>query len=820
MEERAPGYEASRNEPPCYNCGMKGHLFTACPEPTRPVPAGLEASKQRQKSSNSPSNYGHGSGKKSKGPVITRYPVPPNPAQPMAHVDPSTGQPYSSNSSPGYQPYPPPYTHGYGAPQPASSNIPYDHNGRYGPPAPPPGTYTHPPPPPPLRRSPYDYQYSPPGLGGPPPSSSHVPPQTTYIPHNTHQGPPPIPLPPPGLSDQYPHRPSGPPDNYYHGPPQPYPQPPPPPQYPHQGTPYGYQGPPPPGYYPPGYGPPPPIPSASHQYQPPLPGPNPAPSYREERDRRGRYGRRGHGDHRTYDDRRPLEHWEEQDQWQQAPHDRAHPRDDHYRDNRYRHEDHGNHRSREWEHDKSRNGRPRDRQDRYQQHHSPGRLDRDHRRRRQRSVLTPAHSTPRSAPSATVDTPQESEPGEIKSDVNAESDQDDAASEYDVNGEKNPYKGFDWDQNTVFNQPPEHRSQGDLIGTPLPTEYTENVILPPTFGAKGVKSKYITPENLDDFAQSIRETRDWQVMQHHPAFLDPKDIRVEKLEDFSKALNAGNAKNSRRDRHNNHHESRRHHTKHRDWQGRNQHRDFPDRGFQHGDLLQRHDSRKRRWEESQHDSNPYRVEKRRPSLEYGEQRNKKLRPTTPEPGEVVEYGADEAVRSKPGTPAAPVEESAWALEVGEIPENEETNEQGREIYGHSYEETLKIHEEIMAEDEKRFRDSHRSLLHIDTRDKGPPSPPPLHSGPHPVYSRPSSRHSSRSHRGSQPNSRRSSFAGHISDSSGSPLTPTELELLGLGRPSSSGSNSGRESPRRQPDGNASKPRRRATRVNDAYSRRW
>ncbi|KAI1486641.1 hypothetical protein F5X96DRAFT_220389 [Biscogniauxia mediterranea] len=741
----------------------------------------------------------------------------------MARVDPSTGQPYSSTSPPGFQPYPPPYNHGYGAPHSAPPNTPYDHNGRYGPSAPPPVTYTHPPPPPPpLRHSPYDYQYGPPGPLGPPPSSSHGPPPTTsYVPHNTHQGPPPIPPPPPGLSDQYPHRPpSGPPDHYYHGPPQSYP-PPPPPQYPHQGTLYGYQGPPPPGYYPPGYGPPPPIPPVSHQYQPPHSGPNPGQSYREERDRRGRYGRRGHGDHRAYDDRRPVEHWEDQDQWQQAPHDRAHPRDDRHRDNRYWDEDHENHRSREWEHDKHGSGRPRDRQGRYHQHRSPGRSDRDHRRRRQRSVVTPAQSTPRSAPSATVDTPRESEPGEIKSDVNAESDREDATSEYDACGEKNPYKGFDWDQKTVFNEPPEHQSQGDLIGTPLPTEYTENVILPPTFGAKGVKSKYITPENLDDFAQSVRETREWQVMQHHPAFLDPKDIRVEKLEDFSKALNAVNSKNNRRDRHNNHHDFRRHHTKNRDWQGRNQHRDFPDRGFQHGDFPQRPDSRKRRWEESQHDSNIYRVEKRRSSLEYGEPKNKRFRPTTPEPGEVVEYGADEATQAKPGTPVVSMKKSAWAPEAGETLENEESNKQSRATYGYPYEETFKVHEEIMAQDEKRFRDSNRSLLNIDTRDKGPPSPPPLHSGHHhPAYSRPPSRHSSKSDRGSRPNSRRSSFAGHVSDSSGSPLTPTELELLGLGRPSSSGSNSGRESPKRQLDGVASKPRRRAPKVNDAYSRRW
>lgn len=38
MADSIPGRPAS-SEPPCYNCGMRGHLFTACPEPTRELPA-------------------------------------------------------------------------------------------------------------------------------------------------------------------------------------------------------------------------------------------------------------------------------------------------------------------------------------------------------------------------------------------------------------------------------------------------------------------------------------------------------------------------------------------------------------------------------------------------------------------------------------------------------------------------------------------------------------------------------------------------------------------------------------------------------------
>lgn len=39
MADRAPGYEQAAEDLQCYNCGMRGHMFFACPEDTRRVPA-------------------------------------------------------------------------------------------------------------------------------------------------------------------------------------------------------------------------------------------------------------------------------------------------------------------------------------------------------------------------------------------------------------------------------------------------------------------------------------------------------------------------------------------------------------------------------------------------------------------------------------------------------------------------------------------------------------------------------------------------------------------------------------------------------------
>jgi hypothetical protein len=39
MAERAPGQDVPKEEPECYNCGVRGHFVIACPEEVRKVPA-------------------------------------------------------------------------------------------------------------------------------------------------------------------------------------------------------------------------------------------------------------------------------------------------------------------------------------------------------------------------------------------------------------------------------------------------------------------------------------------------------------------------------------------------------------------------------------------------------------------------------------------------------------------------------------------------------------------------------------------------------------------------------------------------------------
>ncbi|KLU81377.1 hypothetical protein MAPG_00467 [Magnaporthiopsis poae ATCC 64411] len=132
MPERAPGQDGPKDEPECFNCGVKGHFVMACPEEVRKVPA-----------------YGAG------------YPAPPPPPPPPA-------------------PHPYPSYDLYG--QPSGYGLP-------GPP-PPPG---HPPPPPshlpgPPPVNPYHPPY------GNPPQPYYPPPQQTYTPAAPYpaQGPPPV----------------------------------------------------------------------------------------------------------------------------------------------------------------------------------------------------------------------------------------------------------------------------------------------------------------------------------------------------------------------------------------------------------------------------------------------------------------------------------------------------------------------------------------------------------------------------------------------------------------------------------------------------
>ncbi|CAJ2512199.1 Uu.00g052140.m01.CDS01 [Anthostomella pinea] len=436
------------------------------------------------------------------------------------------------------------------------------------------------------------------------------------------------------------------------------------------------------------------------------------------------------------------------------------------------------------------------------------------------------------------------EPGEVNSQSHNGSDHEVSKPSTDTNGNESPndpnespYFGFRHDARCVFGDLECEGGKADPIAAPLPSEWFDGVMIPPPFGAKSVKSKFVTPSNVDDFSQSVRDTKSWHHLQHHPLLVDPEDIRMEKLEDYERALRQGPVQN--RDRNNNHKGKGR--GKRWDPPGRpfkNHNRDYSrdvPRNERHG----RPESRKRRWDGShnhpdarQWDKPEAEVQYDELALKYGEPEYKRPKPASPEPGEVAEPSKQEPTsreptsqEPRPGTPVIPVDDPAWAPESAEVardkPEPSNRGNENRattsEIQGPSERET-RASSEPKDWDRDAFVASKLSEFELRNQNgERPPTPPPPPPG-RPPSSR--SRRSSRSYRGSHPNSRRSSFGAHLADSMESPLTPTELELLGMGRPSTSGSDTGRDSPKRQSDDVTPKFRRRQPKVHDAYSRRW
>ncbi|KAI1079151.1 hypothetical protein F5B20DRAFT_545157 [Whalleya microplaca] len=823
MAETAPGYEPERNEPRCYNCGLRGHMFMACPEDTRKIPAGLEASWARQQSNNSPRSDSPMNNKRSKGPVITRYPPPSsNPPPAAARFDGPPGQSYPPSSVPGYPPHPP-YTTGYGnhIPPPPTPHPPYD---RYGPPGSsiPPGPPPPPPPgahqqfsPPPYHQGPYNnygpsappphgptygYHHGPPP--GPPPERPSQYPSTDYAPgppHRSGQYPPGYypPGPPPGPPPPGP--PYGPNHQYPPGPPHSYA---PPPSYPPQPAQYGYNG-PPPAYPPPDYGPPPPP---NYQQYPPPNHPVSQP-YGDDRNRHPR----GRDHHRRYDNKSPAEAWPPQRDWRPAPPpDSQKYRDFDYRGDMDREGPYREERQpRRWDRGRSREEWSRDLHDQFQPHRNFNKADR-HRRKRHRSVTTPTRTASREpsyldlgGPPATA-APQDPEPGEIISEANSVSERGDAEPTSETAASKEE-DDFDWELQAIFKEP-QLDDKVDAVAAPLPTQYTEDVTIPPAFDAKSLKSKYINPTNVDDFALSIRDTKEWQVMQYHPTFLDPMEIDIESLDTYDRAIQMEKSfRNNRRDRHGNAHNFERH-------RHGNPFNNLRGSGRFHGknrdNFHHKPNQKKRKWDEPLHGRDIYRAEKQYPDIPYEERDSKKHRAASVEDGEVIEADLQEPSNEKARTPTIPVDDPTWAPEPGEVVE--ETNPPASN------------HSNGNSTSNGEAQGRRRPSLSFNTKDEevdarlGPHPPPPASPPP---YSRPSSRRSSKSFHGSRPASRRSSFDDHVSEP-GSPLDPIERELLGMGRPSTSGSDTGNGSPKRQFDDVTPKFKRRQPKVLEAYSRRW
>ncbi|KAK3319112.1 hypothetical protein B0H66DRAFT_603668 [Apodospora peruviana] len=249
MAATAPGQSAAQQDPPCYNCGARGHWTVACPEPTRAVPAGLQRSWKQQEPSQSTER--NSSSHDKKGPVVTRYPPPSSQPPSIPRYGLPQPPPYPPGAPLPPQTYPP------GAPPPPQSYPPPG----FPPPAAYPGSYQQPPPPPTYGQFPPSAPQYGQAPSYPPPQYPAPYPAPGYYPTTA---PPPPPSYPPGA---YPPQQYGPP-------PPPAPMPGPYPQH------YPVEGPPatpdyrfPPGQAPPYYGPPPPRAGPS----PPAPGWSPPP---------------------------------------------------------------------------------------------------------------------------------------------------------------------------------------------------------------------------------------------------------------------------------------------------------------------------------------------------------------------------------------------------------------------------------------------------------------------------------------------------------------------------------------------------------------
>ncbi|KAI0863147.1 hypothetical protein F4860DRAFT_94810 [Xylaria cubensis] len=755
MADRAPGYEQAAEDHECYNCGMKGHMFLACPEETRRVPAGLEASRKRQATGN---EY-HVPAKRTKGPVVTHYPPPPSLS--LSHISPppmfSPGPGYeglhpvpppSLPARPPYHHQPPPLGH-YDqypplniGPSPSrssrhsNSRDVYEHHFQGAPRTSPPGTPYRPP-----HYDQYDQHRS-----GPPPSTSYgrsysAPDRYDERSAGLHQNSSyaaAYRAPYQTNLESYPPAPGV--DNYYPGPPQPYP---PPHLNVYRASPqYGYDGPSAARPFTSGHEPPPP---GTYPYQSPQYPHSDPPQY-----------------HARYDERfddRPSYEPQRMDTYSGRRSG----------ENRQNREHHG----------------------RRMRFNSPKGRSRSERRflDRPARLPSPKKSTPPAQPGTNPTISESSKPQQGSSNTvpaNISST------------EKYTAEDFAWEEEMIFKELPLKITR-DLIREPLPIDWTDDPIMPPKYDKETITSKYINSTNVDDFALSVRETKAWQIVQHHPAFLPPTDVRIEKLLDYERALDPGGPglMYSKQNRHNVNNSGGRQRGK--SWGPRA-------RGGRHIRHTQHYGQNHLSTDDQVNHSRPEWARKNRDPTSHrdaekhereSEDLGRELKTSSPEPGEVCETD-DQGPTSttKSSTPS-------WDREYHAI----SRNQQDRIV--------------------NSLQGSRAGLLDLvsesDARIQGPltPSLPPTHlSGPPSRLSsghispqglsRPSSRHSLRSDPSPQ-SSRRSSV--------GSPLTPTELELLGM-RPYSSDSDAGQDSPTPQPNGSTNRSRQRPAKLHAAYQRRW
>ncbi|KAK4223776.1 hypothetical protein QBC38DRAFT_38251 [Podospora fimiseda] len=515
MSSTAPGQSGSQSEAECYNCGARGHWMVACPEPARERPAGLQRAAKQQQDRNGRSEKA-GSSHDRRGPVVTRYPVPPPPTvQPIpgynqsvpptyAHGPPPGLPPPPSNPPPpppsdhaqGYQPPahaqnyplpPPPSAHGQGYPPPAhGQTYPPPHHAAHG------QHYQAPPP------SAHDQGYAPPPNYPPPAFTGGYqapPPQYAHGQYNGSVAPAP---PPAQYGQQYGQPQYGasypPPGNYY-----PNATPAPPPQY--AGNPYPQQynaqpPPPPPGSVP--YAapqqyssqvPPPPSdfqypPAQPTGFIPPPPGmPYPA----------------------------PAASWNQPAFVPPSVHVSGTKQGQNNNNNNNRGKrNHGNKRNRDRNRDRDRNAndtpsKGSEGQRRQQQDQQRDRQGQDRKQNRQKNQQD---QQKKEAPAVDQSEKQTKKKDAEKPAPRKEKEKKDEG-EFDFCSEK--------DLKLVFPDTPEVHP-ADPVGIPLPFEYTEDPTIPPAYNATCIKSAYFNEYDLTDFVRSIRDSKAWPRLKEDPVF--------------------------------------------------------------------------------------------------------------------------------------------------------------------------------------------------------------------------------------------------------------------------------------------------------------
>ncbi|XDG07235.1 hypothetical protein ABKA04_006850 [Annulohypoxylon sp. FPYF3050] len=425
-----------------------------------------------------------------------------------------------------------------------------------------------------------------------------------------------------------------------------------------------------------------------------------------------------------------------------------------------------------------------------------------HNRRKQQSVRTPSRTAPserherspldRGTP-IVVKTDQEREPGEIVSEPTSSSEHDNTDNILNAIPEKDE-EDLSWDERTIF-QEPLVTIKVDPIAAPLPAEYSEDVMIPPAFDAKALKSQYITPRNVDDFSQSVRETRDWQVMQYHPVFLKPEDICPEKLRDYYKAAKKDIARYIQRERPGN-------------YLGVSKQRygNSKGSGRQHGknqETRHKPDQRKRRWNDFHGDADEDRTERRHRDFPYDDMLKKKLKPASPEPGEVIEDESQESPYEPPDAQIVTTDNTERLRESGVIKDAVSRDFSVNNGSNGSSQETTS----------QRDTQGKSTKTQLST-------PLALTEDNLSSYDQLSSRNSSQSFHGKSPRSRRTSIGSQDSVSGGSDLDSIDRELLGLAEPEA-GSSEVKEEPLKQQQLNKITPKRkRRQQMSAAYSRRW